>query len=56
MPLKPLPRGDLTLHFGDGKVDATVGEGASPPKRVERPRRAPYVAPQQGGLFDESED
>ena len=48
--------GNLKLHFGDGIVDATVSEGASPPKRVERPRRASYVAPQQGGLFDESED
>lgn len=48
--------GTLKLHFGDGTVDATVGDGSSSPKRVERPKRAPYVAPRQGGLFDESED
>jgi exodeoxyribonuclease VII large subunit len=46
---------ELTLHFGDGKVDATVGPGSTVPQRVERPRRAPYVAPQRG-LFDEPED
>ena len=46
---------DLTLHFGDGTVDATAGSGTSAPPRVERPKRAPYVAPQRG-LFDEPED
>jgi exodeoxyribonuclease VII large subunit len=46
---------DLTLHFGDGTVDATVGPASTPPQRVERPKRAPYVAPQRG-LFDEPED
>jgi len=44
----------LTLHFGDGKVDATVDEpGARPP--VERKPRRSYVAPQPG-LFDRQED
>ena len=46
---------ELTLHFGDGKVDATVGSASTVPQRVERPKRAPYVAPQRG-LFDEPED
>ena len=50
---------DLKLHFGDGTVDATTGAGKSPTPnpspRVERPRRASYVAPQRG-LFDEPEE
>jgi hypothetical protein len=48
---------DLKLHFGDGTVDATAGPPSDAPSRprVERPRRAPYVAPQRG-LFDEPED
>ena len=46
---------ELKLHFGDGTIDATAGAGASQPARVERPRRAPYVAPQRG-LFDEPEE
>ena len=46
---------ELTLHFGDGSVDATTGGTAPAPTRVERPKRAPYVAPQRG-LFDEPED
>jgi len=46
---------ELRLHFDDGTVDATVGSGASPPQRVERPKRASYVAPQRG-LFDEPEE
>jgi len=46
---------ELKLHFGDGTVDATAGAEASQSDRVERPRRAPYVAPQRG-LFDEPED
>jgi exodeoxyribonuclease VII large subunit len=48
----------LTLHFRDGRVDATAGEGqdAAPPATigVERKRRATYVPPQPG-LFDEPE-
>ena len=46
---------ELKLHFGDGTVDATAGAEASQSDRVERPRRAPYVAPQRG-LFDEPEE
>ena len=46
---------ELRLHFGDGTVDATTGGDKSPPPRVERVKRAPYVAPQRG-LFDEPED
>ena len=46
---------ELKLHFGDGTVDATAGTEPSGPARVERPRRAPYVAPQRG-LFDEPEE
>ena len=45
----------LRLHFGDGAVDAAVDDGASRPRRVERPRRTSYVAPQPG-LFDRSEE
>ena len=43
----------VDLHFADGIVPAAIGEGAPTPRpaRVERPRRAPYVAPQPG-LFD----
>ena len=45
--------GRLTLHFGDGKVDASVeGHG---PKPVEPRRRKPYIHPQPG-LFDPAED
>ena len=43
----------LTLHFGDGPVDASV-DGAAPPP-VEPRRRKPYIAPQPG-LFDPAED
>jgi exodeoxyribonuclease VII large subunit len=43
----------LTLHFGDGAVDASV-DGASP-RPVETKRRKPYIAPQPG-LFDPAED
>ena len=46
---------ELRLHFGDGTVDATTGGDKSLPPRVERVKRAPYVAPQRG-LFDEPED
>ena len=44
----------LTLHFGDGNVDATV-DGAAAPKPVEPKRRKPYIPPQPG-LFDGQED
>ena len=40
--------GALTLHFADGTVDAQVGDSAAPPPepgKVERKRRAAYVAP-----------
>ena len=48
---------ELKLHFGDGTIDATTGAPSevTPRARVERPRRASYVAPQRG-LFDEPED
>ena len=46
--------GRLTLHFGDGDVDATA-DGASPSRTVEPRRRKPYIAPQPG-LFDPAED
>jgi exodeoxyribonuclease VII large subunit len=39
----------LTLHFGDGPVDAAVGDA---PPAVERKRRSSYVQSQRG-LFDE---
>ena len=42
----------LTLHFGDGAVDASV-DGAQRP--VEPKRRKPYMPPQPG-LFDPAED
>ncbi len=51
----------LTLHFGDGTVDAATGEAALPPSErpspapVERKRRSAYVPPQPG-LFDEAEE
>ena len=47
----------LTLHFGDGQVEAIVGESAStsPPKRVEREPSRPYLPPQPG-LFDEPKE
>ena len=44
----------LTLHFGDGNVDATVDGGAAP-KPVEPKRRKSYISPQPG-LFDGQED
>ncbi len=37
--------GRLRLVFGDGKVDAAVGDG------VERPRRGTYVKPEQPKLL-----
>ena len=47
----------LTLHFADGRVDATTAaaEAQSPPPPVERKRRSAYVPPQPG-LFDEAEE
>jgi exodeoxyribonuclease VII large subunit len=47
----------LTLHFGDGQVEAVAGEQAtaSAPKRVERGRPRPYLPPQPG-LFDEPQE
>ena len=45
----------LTLHFGDGTVDASTEADAKRPARVERARPQSYVAPQRG-LFDEPED
>ena len=44
----------LTLHFGDGAVEASAGD--SPPP-VERKRRSTYVpgAARQPGFFDEQE-
>jgi exodeoxyribonuclease VII large subunit len=44
----------LTLHFGDGPVDASV-DGAAKPQPVEPKRRKPYIPPQPG-LFDPAED
>jgi exodeoxyribonuclease VII large subunit len=41
----------LTLHFGDGAVEASTGESPAP---VERKRRPTYVA-KQPGFFDEQE-
>jgi exodeoxyribonuclease VII large subunit len=46
--------GRLTLHFGDGAVDAWV-DGSSMPRTVERKVRKPYIPPQPG-LFDPAED
>jgi len=46
---------ELTLHFGDGNVDATTGGEPKRPARVERTPTRPYVAPQRG-LFDEPEE
>ena len=45
----------LTLHFGDGTVDATTEPEPKRPARVERGGGRPYVAPQRG-LFDEPEE
>jgi exodeoxyribonuclease VII large subunit len=44
----------LTLHFGDGAVDASV-DGSPPAAAVEPKRRKPYI-PSQPGLFDPAED
>ena len=45
----------LTLHFGDGTVEATTEAEPKRLPRVERTSSRPYVAPQRG-LFDEPED
>ena len=44
----------LTLHFGDGAVEASV-DGSGTPRPVEPKRRKPYMPPQPG-LFDPAED
>jgi len=44
----------LTLHFGDGAVDASV-DGAQSRAAVEPKRRKSYMPPQPG-LFDPAED
>jgi exodeoxyribonuclease VII large subunit len=44
----------LTLHFGDGAVDASI-DGESHGRAVEPKRRKPYMPPQPG-LFDPAED
>jgi exodeoxyribonuclease VII large subunit len=44
----------LTLHFGDGAVDAAV-DGMRGPAPVERKPRKTYIAPQPG-LFDAKEE
>jgi len=44
----------LTLHFGDGLVDASIDGGAAP-RSVEPKRRKPYM-PNQPGLFDPAEE
>jgi len=44
----------LTLHFGDGAVDASI-DGTTGAQPVEHKRRKPYIQPQPG-LFDRAED
>jgi exodeoxyribonuclease VII large subunit len=44
----------LTLHFGDGAIDASV-DGPTSASAVEPKRRKPYI-PSQPGLFDPAED
>jgi len=44
----------LSLHFGDGRVEAST-RPAPRAAAVERSRRSSYV-PRQAGLFDEAED
>lgn len=44
----------LTLHFGDGNVDATVGRDTSQQPVERKPKRS-YIAPQPG-LFDRPEE
>jgi exodeoxyribonuclease VII large subunit len=45
----------LTLHFGDGALDATVDGESNPRPPVERKPRRSYIAPQPG-LFDPPEE
>ncbi|MES2135958.1 MAG: exodeoxyribonuclease VII large subunit [Pseudomonadota bacterium] len=45
----------LTLHFGDGAVDASVDGEAKPAAAVERKPKRSYIAPQPG-LFDAPEE
>jgi exodeoxyribonuclease VII large subunit len=45
----------LTLHFGDGALDASVDGAESPPAPVERKPRRSYMPPQPG-LFDRAEE
>jgi exodeoxyribonuclease VII large subunit len=46
----------LTLHFGDGSVDAVVDDDRPPrPRSVERKPKRSYMPPQPG-LFDPAED
>jgi exodeoxyribonuclease VII large subunit len=45
----------LTLHFGDGAVDASVDPAGAKAAPVERKPRRPYIA-SQPGLFDPAED
>jgi len=44
----------LTMHFGDGAVEATV-DGVATSRPVEPKRRRPYMPPQPG-LFDAGEE
>jgi exodeoxyribonuclease VII large subunit len=46
---------ELSLRFGDGNVDATVGGTEARPPRVERPAKRSYLPPQPG-LFDRGEE
>jgi exodeoxyribonuclease VII large subunit len=45
----------LTLHFGDGEVNAAVDGGSATKPAVERQPRKSYIAPQPG-LFDRQEE
>ena len=47
--------GRLTLHFGDGAVDASVDGEPRRTSAIERRPRRSYIAPQPG-LFDEPEE
>ncbi|HET7816258.1 MAG TPA: exodeoxyribonuclease VII large subunit [Sphingomicrobium sp.] len=46
---------ELTLHFGDGPVEAVTDGGKPRARPLERARPRPYVGPQRG-LFDDPED
>ena len=45
----------VTLHFGDGNVEATTDAEPKRPVRVEKKTSRPYLASQRG-LFDEPEE